>query len=261
MDFIKRFNFHYKSKDRNKKNASLRCKKGKRSIFNYHNNERLRSSTPSDVKYRDDDDDQEIDHDEDDYNSNRMIFHQRPLHPITALNNNPGFTETNNTNQPNVHHCHENPDLNAQKQLPSLLPMHSKDFQQQKDSSIAFKQESKIKKDTNHLSAERKHIKSESFNYSAMYVPFIERPGIVETDYIPLPTVTRKYIDPPSDALLDSIPSFRIQKQNHVSGITTSSVEIAANSSQKSNNKLVVDTKILGDSSLVEQSAPKFTHL
>jgi hypothetical protein len=41
-----------------------------------------------------------------------------------------------------------------------------------------------------------------------MYTPFIERPQVIDNDYyIPLPTVTRKYIDRPSDSILDAIES------------------------------------------------------
>jgi hypothetical protein len=57
---------------------------------------------------------------------------------------------------------------------------------------------------------------SDSDYYSSIYSPFTQRPEIEEDDYIPLPTVTRKYIDQPPDSILDSIPSlpypFRVRQ-------------------------------------------------
>lgn len=45
------------------------------------------------------------------------------------------------------------------------------------------------------------------YHYSTLYTPFTQRPEIAEDDYIPLPTVTRKYLNPPPDLILDSIAS------------------------------------------------------
>ena len=41
--------------------------------------------------------------------------------------------------------------------------------------------------------------------HSALYSPFDQRPEVMDDDYIPLPTVTRKYIDPPPDVIIQSI--------------------------------------------------------
>jgi hypothetical protein len=88
-----------------------------------------------------------------------------------------------------------------------------------------------------------------------LYAPFIERPEIIESDYIPLPTVTRKYIDPPSDVLLNSIPSFHIHKKNHINSLddlSLSPTTTAVIPLKKPKNKLVVDTKRLDDSSIAD---------
>lgn len=48
---------------------------------------------------------------------------------------------------------------------------------------------------------------------STLYSPFTQRPEIIEDDYIPLPTVTRNYIDPPPDSIIDSLPyPFRVRR-------------------------------------------------
>lgn len=93
------------------------------------------------------------------------------------------------------------------------------------------------------------------FNDSTLYAPFIERPELIESDYIPLPTVTRKYIDPPSDVLLNSIPSFHIHKKNHIDSLdnlSPSPTTTAVIPLKKPKNKLVVDTKRLDDSSIAD---------
>lgn len=46
---------------------------------------------------------------------------------------------------------------------------------------------------------------SDSDYYSTLYSPFAQRPEIMDDDYIPLPTVTRNYIDPPPDSIIDSL--------------------------------------------------------
>ncbi|KAI8886009.1 hypothetical protein K501DRAFT_270257 [Backusella circina FSU 941] len=43
--------------------------------------------------------------------------------------------------------------------------------------------------------------------YSTLFSPFIERPKIIDSNYIPLPTVTRSYIEPPTDELMETIPT------------------------------------------------------
>lgn len=108
-----------------------------------------------------------------------------------------------------------------------------------------------------------------SFRYqdSTLYAPFIERPEIIEDDYIPLPTVTRKYIDPPPDVLLDSIPSFHHTHKRHHTHLldndsTPTSTEVALSPTttaieplQKPKNKLVVSTKQLDDTSIADIGA------
>lgn len=93
-----------------------------------------------------------------------------------------------------------------------------------------------------------------------MYAPFTKRPEMIEDDYIPLPTVTRKYIDPPPDVLLDSIPSFHHthkRKQTHLldndSANPTPSPAITP--LQKPETKLVINTRQLDDTSIADIGA------
>ncbi|KAI8364560.1 hypothetical protein BD560DRAFT_402756, partial [Blakeslea trispora] len=63
--------------------------------------------------------------------------------------------------------------------------------------------------------------------------PFTKRPEFIESNYIPLPTVTRKYIDPPPDVILDAIPSLVYpSKTRH----TSQEAEAAPNVSQSNSN-------------------------
>ncbi|KAI8886888.1 hypothetical protein K501DRAFT_269466 [Backusella circina FSU 941] len=58
----------------------------------------------------------------------------------------------------------------------------------------------------------------EENNQSTLYTPFIERPEIVDQDYIRLPTTKKSYIDPPVDDIMDSISTlpyrFRERKRS-----------------------------------------------
>ncbi|KAI7891990.1 uncharacterized protein EV154DRAFT_506550 [Mucor mucedo] len=59
----------------------------------------------------------------------------------------------------------------------------------------------------NYQVSQKTKLKLNSNNdYSTLYSPFTQRPEIIEDDYIPLPTVTRNYIDPPPDSIIDSLP-------------------------------------------------------
>ncbi|KAI8336052.1 hypothetical protein EDC96DRAFT_524310 [Choanephora cucurbitarum] len=63
--------------------------------------------------------------------------------------------------------------------------------------------------------------------------PFTKRPEFIENNYIPLPTVTRKYIDPPPDVILDAIPSLVYpSKTRH----TSQEAEAVTNVSQSNSN-------------------------
>ncbi|GAN09890.1 hypothetical protein MAM1_0301d09423 [Mucor ambiguus] len=284
MDFIKRFHFIQKFKDNNdKKNnaTSLGRQKSKRSIFSHHNNDRLVSSNVHHATYTDSDDDEQDDDDHDEYNSNARIFRQKPLHAITIATthtNKPRTSDTTSkskstrpTHQLYMHH-QKNSSSTVQNQLQSLSPLN--DVKQHKQLHIAFEG-----KDTKYTSKYEKQL-PEKYPYhkqeklamwhpekdSTLYAPFIERPEIVEDDYIPLPTVTRKYIDPPPDVLLDSIPPFHhTHKRNHTNllssdSTTTSTVALSTTTSaidslQKPKNKLVVNTKRLDDTSIAEIGA------
>ncbi|OBZ89281.1 hypothetical protein A0J61_02656 [Choanephora cucurbitarum] len=60
-----------------------------------------------------------------------------------------------------------------------------------------------------------------------------KRPEFIENNYIPLPTVTRKYIDPPPDVILDAIPSLVYpSKTRH----TSQEAEAVTNASQSNSN-------------------------
>lgn len=143
MDFIKRFHFIQKFKDNTQNPSSLERKKSKRSIFNHNNNDRLVPSTMSNAKCMDDDDDEEED-DEDDYNSNKMIFHQKPLHAITitTTNKNPNTTTTKSKRIRPIHqlymHHQNNSSSTVQSQLLSLSNNTSNGMQHRKQLSIAF---------------------------------------------------------------------------------------------------------------------------
>ncbi|KAF1802083.1 hypothetical protein V8B55DRAFT_1476831 [Mucor lusitanicus] len=288
MDFIKRFHFIQKFKDNSNdkhNTTSLGRQKSKRSIFSHHNNDRLVSSNAHHTRYTDSDDDEQDD-DCDDYNSNTLIFRQKPLHSITIA--------TTNTNKPrapdtskskstrpthqlyNMHH-QKNSSSTVKSQLQSLSS--SNDVQQHKQLSIAFegkgtkytsKHEKQLPEKHLHHKQEKsamRHPEKTLYQDSTLYAPFIERPEIIEDDYIPLPTVTRKYIDPPPDVLLDSIPSFHHTHKRHHTHLldndsTPTSTEVALSPTttaieplQKPKNKLVVSTKQLDDTSIADIGA------
>ncbi|KAK4513774.1 uncharacterized protein ATC70_005780 [Mucor velutinosus] len=278
MDFIKRFHFIQKLKDNNKNSnnaTSLGQQKSKRSIFSHHNNDRLVSSNVHDAKHPDSDDDEQDDDDYDEYNSNTLIFRQKPLHAITIATANtkkPRTPDTSKsksarpTHQLYIQH-QKNQSSTVKSQLLSLSS--SNDVRQHKQLSIAFegKGTKYINKNEKQLPAKHTHHKQEKSatqhpkKDSTLYAPFTERPEIIEDDYIPLPTVTRKYIDPPPDVLLDSIPPFHHTHKRHHSNLldndstTTSTVALSPTTTavaplQKPKNKLVVDTKQLDDTSV-----------
>ncbi|KAL9547191.1 hypothetical protein MBANPS3_006291 [Mucor bainieri] len=287
MDFIKRFHFIQRFKDNhnNKNNAtSLGRQKSKRSIFSHHTSDRLVSSNVHHARSTDsDDDEQDEDDDHDEFDSNTLIFRQKPLHAITIASTNtnkprPSDATSKNksarpTHQLYMHH-QPNSSPTVRSQLQSLSS--SNDVQQHKQLSIAFEDKGTIYTSNNHekqLSEKYLHYKQEksamrhSEKDSTLYAPFLERPEIIEDDYIPLPTVTRKYIDPPPDVLLASIPSFHHthHKGNHThlldndstpkSTVALSPTTTAIEPLQKPKNKLVVNTNRLDDTSIADIGA------
>ncbi|KAL9543834.1 hypothetical protein PS6_009066 [Mucor atramentarius] len=280
MDFIKRFPFIQKFKDNNNKNSatSLGRQKSKRSIFSHHTNDRLVSCRMNNARDVDSDDDDQDDDDQDEYNSNTLIFRQKPLNAITITTTNTNKPKTNTsksksarpTHQFYMHH-HKDSSSTVKSQLLSLSS--SNDIQQHKQLSITFEG-----KDAKYPNKHEKPMVEENYHHkqeklamrhpekdSTLYAPFIERPEIIEDDYIPLPTVTRKYIDPPPDVLLDSIPSFHhTHKKYHRDPLdndsTTNTLALSPTATavaplQKPKNKLVVNTKRLDDTSIADIGA------
>jgi hypothetical protein len=77
---------------------------------------------------------------------------------------------------------------------------------------------------------------------SSMYTPFIERPQVIDNDYyIPLPTVTRKYIDQPADSILDAIESMHFPSSGRREKRQENKISNSALNS-KNNNQLKIDT-------------------
>lgn len=76
-----------------------------------------------------------------------------------------------------------------------------------------------------------------------MYTPFIERPQVIDNDYyIPLPTVTRKYIDRPSDSILDAIESMHFPSSTRQENKEEKKTIPLTPNNTKNTNRLKIDT-------------------